>query len=89
MKKGRVVVPDGEKNIGRKVVAHLRKPLQFIASDMRAVNHLLSHGLHNTFLIVSINLGVGIHFGSKRGFSVMLITFPTVNLVGSVFFFLS
>lgn len=67
MKKGRVVVPDGEKNTGRKIVAHLRKSTKFIASDIIAVNLLLSHGLCNTFLIVSRNLHMGIHFGFKRG----------------------
>lgn len=66
MKKGRDV-PDGEKNVGIKIVARLRNFMQFIASDITAVNFLLSYGLHNPSLIVSINLHVCICFGSKRG----------------------
>ena len=49
MKKGRVVVSDGEKNTGRKIVAHVRNFMQFIASDIIAVNLFLSHGLHVAF----------------------------------------
>ena len=45
MKERREVVPDVEKNIGQKIVAHLRNFMQFIASDITAVNFLLSHGM--------------------------------------------
>lgn len=66
MKKGSDA-PDGEKNVGRKLVAPLRNVMQFIASDITAVDFLSSYGLHNPSMIVSINLFVCIHFGSKRG----------------------
>lgn len=66
MRKGRETVPDGERNIGRKTMACLKNFMQFIASNITAVNLLLSHGLHNLFVMVSINLHMCIHFGSKR-----------------------
>ena len=47
-------------------MAHLGNIMHFIASDITAVNLFLSYDLHNPFVIVSINLHMCTHFGSKR-----------------------
>lgn len=57
----------GERKILAEKLANLRKFRQFIASAIRAVSFLLSQDLSNSFMIVSINLHVCIHFGSKGG----------------------
>lgn len=56
-----------EKKILIEKLAHLSNFMHFIASDITAVNFLLSHGLHNPFMIISLSLHMCTHLGPKKG----------------------
>ena len=47
-------------------MAHLRSIMHFIASDITSVSLFLSCDLDSPFMIVSMNLHMCTHFGSKK-----------------------